>query len=65
MIDKDIGNGECESSCLRKFSNVWQKEEEEELEFKASSKKWFLAPPLKKQMVLAKYDFITVISLME
>ena len=64
MIDKDIGNGDCES-CLRKFSNVWQKEEEEELEFKASSKKWFLAPPLKKQMVLAKYDFITVISLME
>ena len=63
MIDKDIGNGECES-CLHKFSNVRQKEEKE-FEFKASSKKWFLAPPLKKQMVLAKYDFITVISLME
>ena len=47
------------------FSNVRQKEEEEKFEFKASSKKWFLAPPLKKQMVLAKYDFITVTSLME
>ena len=43
MIDKDIGNGECES-CLHKFSNVRQKEEKE-FEFKASSKKWFLAPP--------------------
>ena len=60
----DIGNGECKS-CLHKFSNVWQKEKEEKFEFKASSKKWFLAPPLKKQMVLAKYDFITVTSLME
>ena len=46
MIDKDIGNGECES-CLRKFSNVSLKEEEE-LEFKASSKKMVFGSSFKE-----------------